>query len=377
MVMNYKRFAEEFGGSELALPRKNPRPEDYEQIFSGNTEDDFRIGITVTKKCLKLYADFYDSDLIIASPLGLRMIVGAEGEASRDYDFLASIEVLVADQADIFLQQNWDHLLHLWDHLHKQPKEAHGADFSRLRLWALAGHARYYRQTLLFSSVALPELNALVNRRCHNYAGLVRIANPITLGSICQVVVHMPQVFHRIEANSPTHAITSRFEMFTTKILPQFRESLMSHTMVFVSSYFDYVKVRNYFKREDTSFVQICEYSKEGKIARARDLFFHNEVHFMLYSERFHFFRRIRVKGIRHLIFYQPPSYPHFYSEMCNMMQEMYQNPREGGGTENNMSVTVLYCKYDAQRLAGILGSERASRMLESDRKVHMMVTGD
>lgn len=52
--MNYKRFTEEFGGSELAMPRKNPKPEDYEQIFAGNTDDNFRIGITLTKKCLKV-----------------------------------------------------------------------------------------------------------------------------------------------------------------------------------------------------------------------------------------------------------------------------------------------------------------------------------
>jgi U3 small nucleolar RNA-associated protein 25 len=89
-----------------------------------------------------LYADFYDSDIIIASPLGLRMIVGAEGEEGRDYDFLASIELLIADQSDIFMQQNWDHVVHIWDHLHLQPRESHGADFSRLRPWALAGN--YY-----------------------------------------------------------------------------------------------------------------------------------------------------------------------------------------------------------------------------------------
>lgn len=53
----------------------------------------------------QLYADFYSSDIIVASPLGLRMIVGAEGEAERDYDFLASIEVLILDQTEIFLMQ--------------------------------------------------------------------------------------------------------------------------------------------------------------------------------------------------------------------------------------------------------------------------------
>jgi U3 small nucleolar RNA-associated protein 25 len=52
-----------------------------------------------------LYADFYSADIIVASPLGLRIIVGAEGEEGQDFDFLASVELLVLDQADIFLMQ--------------------------------------------------------------------------------------------------------------------------------------------------------------------------------------------------------------------------------------------------------------------------------
>ena len=35
----------------------------------------FRIGISLMKKCLKLYAKLYSSDIVVASPLGLRMII--------------------------------------------------------------------------------------------------------------------------------------------------------------------------------------------------------------------------------------------------------------------------------------------------------------
>lgn len=53
-VINKNRFLDDYTGNELILPKKNPKPEDYEQIFQGNTNDDFKIGITVTKKSLKV-----------------------------------------------------------------------------------------------------------------------------------------------------------------------------------------------------------------------------------------------------------------------------------------------------------------------------------
>ncbi len=64
------------------------KPDDFYETFCGDTDDGFKMGIAVTKKTLKLYADFYSSDIIVASPLGLRMVVGVDGESKRDYDFL-------------------------------------------------------------------------------------------------------------------------------------------------------------------------------------------------------------------------------------------------------------------------------------------------
>ena len=82
-------------------------------------------------------------------------------DKSRDYDFLSSLELIILDQADVFLMQNWDHVTHLFDHTHLQPKEAHDVDFSRVRTWSLNGWSRFYRQLLVFSSFVTPEINSL------------------------------------------------------------------------------------------------------------------------------------------------------------------------------------------------------------------------
>lgn len=372
-VFNKNRFEEEFTGHELQMPKKNPKPEDYEQIFQGNSNDDFKIGLTITKKSIKLYADFYSSDIIIASPLGLRSTIGADGEPDRDFDFLNSIELLILDQCEMFLMQNFDHVLHIMDHLHLQPKDTHGTDLQRVRTWALNGLARYYRQTLIFSAMPMAEFNAIFARRCVNYYGRVRVVKEIVSGSISQVFVQLPHVFRKFESNSVVSSAEDRFKFFTTKVLPQQKDSLMKQTLVFISSYFDYVRIRNHFKREDVNFVQICEYSKEGKVARARDMFYHGDAHFLLYTERYHFFNRIRVKGIRHIVFYQPPMFAHFYNEMCNLMQEGNMNRKVGNSA--NMTVTILYCKYDQHQISGLVGTERATTMLHSDRNVHMLLT--
>lgn len=372
-TVNYSRFVDEFTGDSLHFPKRNPKPEDYEQTFSGNTEDTFRIGISFTKKSMKLYAPFYSSDILIASPLGLRLIIGAPGEKDREYDFLASIELLILDQMELFLAQNWDHLLYMFDHLHLQPQSRQNTDFSRVRSWCLNGWSKFYRQTLLFSSYDLPEFRSLFNNRCRNYGGKVRTANVVQRGSIRHVVMEVPQVFHRIEVKSLESSFDTRFEYFTNTILPQFKSATMAHCMIYVPSYFDYVRIRNYFKKEEVNFTQICEYTKDNKVSRARTLFYHGGAHFLLYSERAHFFKRMRVKGIRHIIMYQPPMWHNFYPEVINLMQEINQNPNDDV-VKNSMSVTVLYTKYDILQLSAITGHDNVAKMLSSKKQTHMFM---
>ncbi|XP_004699916.1 U3 small nucleolar RNA-associated protein 25 homolog isoform X1 [Echinops telfairi] len=371
IVSNKKRFKGEYGSDPEDRPPNLKRPEDYEAVFVGNIDDHFRIGVAILQRSIRLYAPFYSSDILIASPLGLRTIIGGEGEKKRDFDFLSSIELLIIDQVDIYLMQNWEHVLHLMNHMNLLPLDSHGVDFSRVRMWSLNNWSKYYRQTLLFGALQDAQINSVFNKHCLNLQGQVAVRHIPMTGSISHVLVQLPHVFQRMEVENLASVINARFNFFVNKILPQYRDAVMSHTLIYVPSYFDFVRLRNYFTKEELNFTHICEYTKKSAVSRARHFFLQGARQFLLLTERFHFYKRYTIKGIRNLIFYELPTYPHFYSEVCNMLKAASR------GEEATWTCTVLYSKYDAQRLAAVVGVERAAQMLQSKKNVHLFITGE
>lgn len=356
---------------------KKEKAEDFNLLFSGNVEDHFKIGLSVAKKSIKLYTEFYSSDIIIASPLGLKSVIGIEEDEKRDHDFLSSIELLIVDNADVLMMQNWEHVTTLFEHLHLQPKKSHDVDFSRVRNWLLDGHARHYRQTLIFSRIPAPPINNIFNKYCLNYAGKCQInlmeSARFQTGTICKINFQLSQMFHRIECDSPAELPDARFNFFIEKVLPQFKDQMMSHTLLFIPSYFDFVKIRNYFKKNDLSCMNLSEYNDNKSTDRARYLFYHGRVHFMLVTERFHFYRRYRIRGINQIIFYDLPHYAEFYSNFCNYLPDA---KRKNTGLES-FSCTVLYSKFDAQKLCAVVGKQRATHMINSEKSVHMFMIED
>uniref|UniRef100_A0A914VXT7 U3 small nucleolar RNA-associated protein 25 homolog n=1 Tax=Plectus sambesii TaxID=2011161 RepID=A0A914VXT7_9BILA len=373
LVTNRKRFVKEFGGAGNDVSHRKDVDDDYKELMSGNVDDCFRVGLGIAKKSLKLYTDFYQADILLASPVGLRMVVGDEDEKHHEHDFLASIEVLIMDQTDVFLMQNWQHVLHLFDNLHRQPKEAHDVDLTRVRLWSLNGWAKLYRQTVVLADVAVPELRSLFTRYCRNFAGAVYFKPRIEPnGALDRIEPHLSQAFHRFDIVDVATEPDARFDYFVRKVLPHYKDGTLAGTLVFIPSYYDFVRVRNYLKRETASFVQLSEYASNTKVARARDLFFHAKKPMLLLTERFHFYRRYRLKGVKHLIFYQLPTYPQFYAEVSNFLLE----PSLHGVDDSVATCTVMYSKLDAMRLANVIGQQHAAQLVGSDKQMHLVVTG-
>ncbi|RHZ43704.1 hypothetical protein Glove_880g16 [Diversispora epigaea] len=366
---NRKRFFDSYS-IEADQERIDPKkPADFLETFKGNNDDMFRVGIKFTRKSMKFYSEFYNADIIIASPLGLRMIIGAEEDKKRDFDFLSSIELLIIDQCDSLLMQNWDHVKHIFDHLNLIPKSSHGCDFSRVKNWYLDGRAKYFRQTIIISEYLTPEINALFNKQMLNISGKLKIKRHYE-GTILEVIPQIKQIFIRIDSPSISEDDDIRFKYFTEQILSLLKKSYpeLSHTMIFIPSYFDFVRLRNYFEDKDYSFASICEYTPLPDVTRARSNFFSERSKILLCTERFHFFRRYNIRGIRHIIFYSLPDHPHFYSEINNFLISTKNEVED----ESKLSCHILFSKFDLLRLERIVGTSRVDKMLQGNKNIFM-----
>lgn len=210
-VNNRDRFNDQFGSDDTPNPRKS---DDFNHCFKGNIDDNFKIGLKFSKKGLTLYSEFYSSDIIIASPLGLQMIIGEPGDKNRDFDYLSSIEIVVLDKADYFLMQNWAHVWSVFNHLNLIPTVDHNCDFSRIRNYCLDGNSKLVRQNIVFSHYEAPELNSLFNNYSHNKSGKVTVGREYDRGSISAVQSSCSQIFHRLpNCSHPSMVPDARFNV--------------------------------------------------------------------------------------------------------------------------------------------------------------------
>lgn len=399
-VANLDRFVKEFGDEDgmdstlRPLPQDPNRPNDYYHTFHGNTDDAFRIGLKLTKKSVKFFADFYDSDIIIASPLGLKTIITPEenqaiaqssdtteeSPVSGDHDFLSSIEITILDQADVFLMQNWEHVLDVMEHINVMPKKPRKMDVSRIRPWHLENWSKYYRQLIMFTSISVPLVHSFFQSQSHNYQGYLTYKHKVDNPQAKKVTSKCQQHFLYYDSINAKESCDSRFTFFTRQVLPKFTgtgntgeggsKEPLDHTLIMVSSYFDYVRLRNYFRREKLSFTQICEYTEENKVAKARQLFYFGARQFLIYSERCHFYHRYKIKGIRRIIFYDPPIYSEYYTEMVNMLTPELQGKKFSANDASQFSVTTLFSNHDTLQLGALIGYSNAVKLIKNKKSI-------
>ncbi|ANQ07857.1 Uncharacterized protein PCOAH_00023000 [Plasmodium coatneyi] len=206
---------------------KKRKPIDYINLYRGNNDDCFRLGIKLLddEKKIQLYSPFYESDILISSPLGLEVIIkeshgeadekiGMDSEDSSDqdgwgyeekgtsnrgkrnnrteggnkkkkknekkkkklyeYDFLSSIEILIIDQADIILMQNILTLKNVLNFVNKPLLRWGSANINRIPKYVINGYMKNYRQTIITSSILDTTFISLI-QAATNYRGFVKL----------------------------------------------------------------------------------------------------------------------------------------------------------------------------------------------------------
>lgn len=99
-------------------------------------------------------------------------------------------------------------------------------------------------------------------------------------------------------------------------------------------------------------------------------------------TERFHFYRRYKIRGAKTIVWYQPPEHAQFYSETLETpflssqgtVVESSVNGGGGGGggdedtevDEGEISARVLWSKFDKLRLERVVGGVNWRRMIGS-----------
>ena len=407
MDPNPKKAAKTEAHRKTVLASKG---KEWNEFFgdTANQDDDFKIGISLIPKTankggqnksnsssnvsIRLYNDFFKSDIIVASPLGLKMLLtpdaGGDDDDSEDEsttkkrkgssDYLSSIEICLLQHSEMILMQNWDHVNDILALLNKDPLNNNGTDFSRVRNYLLDGQGARWRQLILSSKFWDPALLSTFKRFGKSLSGQVKVRQKIRDGetSISRVLVPIKQVFQKVPTGTFAQQSKARVDYFIKNLWPELKKNDQKHTLVFIPSYFDFCSLRNALLKLEQKhlFVSVSEYSRGTEISRGRARFAQGRKPLMLYTGRAHYFHRHAIRGVHNLVVLGLPEHPEFYADFVNLIQTTggSDNDAMDDGQHRETSCLALFTKYEAHALERIVGSSNASRMLSSPNSAFM-----
>lgn len=384
-VDKINKFKDQFNidDDDYSLDKLSTKDDDFKHLFKGNTNDFFIIGVKVTRKTLKLYSGLDSSDLVLCSPLGLKLLLESYSKPKNDFNkgadedednkklneqlgikgkkqskfqqgtkgkkntdaFLSSLEIVVLDQFQTFEYQNATNVLNIMKtNLNNLPQDqTNDMDFGRIKYYFLDNFQYLFRQTLIFTKNLTVNSNLVFNNYCFNRNG--RFKNLLRVNNLKYSVLNylklysnmMTLKFQRFETSrDPQQMIVSepdfRFKFFISSVLPKLIKNESSGILIYIPDYTDFLRLKNYIGKNTSLLVDdLNEYSSVPKITKTRNFFKltseksptvrgSKKINVLLYTERLHYYRRYDIKGIKQLIFYKPPTNYRYFQDFMKMM---------------------------------------------------------
>ncbi|CAD2109249.1 hypothetical protein YYG_02543 [Plasmodium vinckei petteri] len=375
---------------------------DYINLYRGNSDDCFRLGIKLfeNEKKIQLYSPFYDSDILICSPLGLEIIIkeykenedktnniyneddnysddyeinGTENSAKKtnkkkkkvntnnnkkkklyEYDFLSSIEVLVIDQIDIILMQNILTLKNVLNFINKPLLKWRNANINRIAKYAIDGYIKNYRQTIITSSIIDTNFISLI-QLSNNYRSFLKLFIKNDDDTILLSIRNMfkiNQYFKKIECDDILKIEECIIDFFSTNVIEILTN--IKQLIICIPTYIEYIRLYEILKKNDISFKGVNEYTTEKKRIKIQKLFKFEKVNILLVTSRLIYYERCTFKNANHVIFFSPPKFQFMYFELIKNIT--INTP--------NASSMCYYTKYHTYELERIVGQKRAIHLM-------------
>ena len=234
-IMNLDKFVEEYSSEDHAF------------------DDDFRIGVSFFNSKVRLYVPQTKADIIIGSPLGLRLATGKDdlsGEMTVRLSFQSSIEIMYIDKAHLLFMQNFDHVNEVVKCMNGLPKHSECVNpFTEIRESFISNLSKFYRQNIIYSESNFAELNNLISRYCQNYEGLFKEKIVYSQCLEPQNFSNITFEFLKVPISSAKTEYSQKFNFFVNHIWDKIRKKDIQHKMIiFVNSYFEFVKLKSHFK---------------------------------------------------------------------------------------------------------------------------------
>ena len=152
-------------------------------------------------------------------------------------------------------------------------------------MWAAEGKSKFYRQTILLSHIPNRLFNVFMLEHGHNYQGRVELNSKQPSPELSNIVQPVAQLFHRLDGADMTQRADKRHKQLR-KIVHDLVKAKLTHIMIYIPSYFDFIKIRNFMNTIKAKFVSIHEYVEPNEIKKGRKLFEQGEFSFMLFTGR-------------------------------------------------------------------------------------------